>query len=107
MNKVIAKAGQTVAKNSPTILTVGGVVGIGITIFLACRATLKAQKVVEDHRERREKVEEKFGENGVETDKEYTRELAKVYGKTAIDMTKLYTVPVVLGVASTVRIIGG
>ena len=107
MNKVIAKAGQTVAKNSPTILTVGGVIGIGVTVFLACRATLKAQKVVEDHHERREKVEEEFEKNGIETDREYTRELAKVYGKTAIDMTKLYAVPVVLGVASIVSILGG
>ena len=107
MNKVIAKAGQTVAKNSPTILTVGGVIGIGVTVFLACRATLKAQKVVEDHHERREKVEEEFDKNGIETDREYTRELAKVYGKTAIDMTKLYAVPVVLGVASIVSILGG
>ena len=107
MNKVIAKVGQTVAKNSPTILTVGGVIGIGVTVFLACRATLKAQKVVEDHHERREKVEEEFEKNGIETDREYTRELAKVYGKTAIDMTKLYAVPVVLGVASIVSILGG
>lgn len=107
MNKVIAKAGQTVAKNSPTILTVGGVVGIGVTIFLACRATLKAQKVVEDHHERREKVEEKFEKSEDVTDKEYTRELAKVYGKTIADMTKLYTVPAVLGVASIVSILGG
>lgn len=107
MNQVITRAGQTVAKNSPIILTIGGVVGIGVTIFLACRATLKAQKVVEDHTERREKVEEKFEKSEDVTDKEYTRELAKVYGKTIADMTKLYAVPVVLGVASIVSILGG
>lgn len=107
MNQVLVKAGQTVAKNSPTILTVGGVIGIGVTVFLACRATLKAQKVVEDHHERREKVEEKFEKSEDTTDREYTRELAKVYGKTAMDMTKLYAVPAVLGVASIVSILGG
>ena len=107
MNKVIAKAGQAVVKNSPTILTVSGVIGIGVTVFLACRATLKAQKVVEEHHERREKVEEKLEKSEETTDREYTRELAKVYGKTLVDMTKLYAVPVVLGVASIVSILGG
>lgn len=103
MNQVITRAGQTVAKNSPTILTVGGVIGIGVTIFLACRSTLKAQKVVEDHQERREHLEN----NDLISDKEYTRELAKVYSKTIIDMCKLYAVPTVLGVASIVSILGG
>lgn len=101
MNELIKSAGKALSKNSPTILTIGGVIGLGVTVVLACRATLRAQAVVEEHKENREKLEEKK-----DTD-EYTKELAKVYSHTLAGFAKLYAVPAVIGVASVVAILGG
>lgn len=103
--EMIESAGQSVKENSPTILTIGGVIGIGFTIVLACRATLKAQKVVEKHNKKREEFEK--SDAGDPGSKEYTQALAKIYADTALKLAKTYAIPAVIGVASIVSILGG
>lgn len=95
-----------ISENSPTILTIGGITALAVGTVLACRATLKAQKVVEEHKESRNSLEndEKAPEKG---SKEYTQQLAHIYAKTLKGMTKLYAVPVILIVSGVVSILGG
>lgn len=40
--------GKFVKQNLPTICTVAGVVGMGVSVFVGCKATLKAEKVLND-----------------------------------------------------------
>lgn len=51
MNKLIKKATQFATKNSPTILTVFGVIGLGTTVGLAINATPKAILLLDEARE--------------------------------------------------------
>lgn len=106
-NSLMKSIGTTLSKNSPTILTVGGVIGFGVCVVLASRATLKAQKVLADHNERRDNFIEEHAEEIAKGNKEYTMELAKVYSQTIRSMTKLYLPAVIVGVASVSAILGG
>lgn len=47
-SEVLKKIGKFVTKNAPTILTVAGVVGVGVTAIVTGQATLKAEKVLEE-----------------------------------------------------------
>lgn len=111
MNNFLASVGKTLSKHSPTILTVGGVIGVGVTVVLACRATLKAdeiakesEKEIADYKDDCKDDPEHYPEVG---SKEYTQELAQMYAKTALGFAKLYAVPAIIGVASVVSILGG
>lgn len=92
------------SKHTPTVLTIGGVIGIGVTVVLACRATLKAQEIVAEQQAEREALDQ--NKNLEKGSKEYTKELAKVYGETLLKMSKLYALPVSIGVLSVAGILG-
>lgn len=103
-NTVTSKVGRQVLKtkkNSPTIMFVGGVVGFGATVFLASRATLKFDEVIEEHevlmsraKSAREIAPEDY------SDKDLAAEKLKVYARTVAKMTKLYGPALLVGAAS-------
>ena len=68
------------------LLGAAGVSGAATVIF-ACKGTLKAQKVVEAHKEERAQVTEK-------------KDIVKTYAKTSGEMAKIYAPAVVLGATS-------
>lgn len=49
VTRTIAKQGLRLQNQSPTILFAAGVVGMGTTIVLACRATMKVEDILVDH----------------------------------------------------------
>lgn len=68
--KSIAKSGALkVKKYSPEILLVGGIVGMVTGVVMACNATLKAEEVIDEYKENKEKIEEA---KAVSTPEEYT-----------------------------------
>ena len=78
-------------KNSPEILMVAGVVSTVAGVVLACRATLKAQDILDEHEEMKDaikKVEEKYGEDYTEEDKK--KDTVTVYAKTAVRLVADY-----------------
>lgn len=101
-NAVSRKVAMTVLKtkkNSPHILFVGGVVGIVGSTFLACRATLKLEPVVDEIREDIQNVKS-MKRVTKEDEDQYRRDLVYVYGKSTSRIGRLYGSSVVLGVAS-------
>lgn len=100
-----------VKKNSPEILLGMGLIGMGGTIFLACKATLSAEEILEDHKERLETIKEakKIAEENPE-DYEYDEIVEKqdkliVYTKTAASFVKLYAPSIALGAFSVACIL--
>ena len=99
-------------KHSPEILVIGGVVCGVASAVMACKATLKVDKVKEENKEKLEKME-KAAEAGVtEAGEEYTEEDFAADKKTltiqtAVQYAKLYGPAVLLGTASIVSILGG
>lgn len=58
VKNILVRTGETLSKNSPTILTGLGVAGVLSTAILAVKATPKALKVLELEQDRREKYGE-------------------------------------------------
>jgi len=91
-------------KHAPVILFAAGVVGVGATVVLACRATLKLDEVLEENRK---KIELAHNLEGLyETDQERQQELAVLYVRTGVEVVKLYALPVALGVLSIAALTG-
>lgn len=78
-------------KNSPEILTGLGIAGVIGGVFLACKATLKADEIIEEHKKEMEKVHEA----SVEDPKHYTvqdeqKDTVLIYAQTAVKFVRLY-----------------
>jgi len=91
-----------VRKASPTLMFVGGVVGIGATVYLACRATLRVEETIEEARTEIEFVKT----TDYDEDLDRTKDLYYVYGKSFASFAKLFGPPVILGVTSIAMLTG-
>lgn len=78
-------------KNKPEIMLVAGLVGVIGATVLACRATLKAKDIVEEHNERLEEIQENLNEEEkTELPVEAKKDIRKVYLKTSLKLAKTY-----------------
>lgn len=108
LNKVVFK----LKKHSPELLVVAGVVGIGASAVMACKATLKVNEVIDEAKDSIDKIHEVVeGDYHLSDGEEYTqevanRDLAIVYIQTGWKLVKLYGPAVALGVASIGCMIG-
>lgn len=92
-------------QNSPHIFFVGGVLGMIGTTVLACRATLRLDKDLDEIKNDVHAVKELANAAGDDSvsgyrEHEYYRDLGHVYIKSAVRLGKLYGPSVLLGVAS-------
>lgn len=86
-------------KNSPTILFVGGLVGVVGGAVLACRATLKLEKTLEDVKTDIERVgsNNKPGNSLSKSEEDHNRQLTFAYANGAFSVIKLYSGAIVVG----------
>lgn len=104
-NKATSAVGKkvlTAQKHSPAVLFVVGVVGVGTTVVLACRATLKLSDTLAEGEEHLKKVEVTVKEDG----EEQKKASINVRVQTAIKVAKLYAPAIIVGVASVGAITG-
>ncbi len=114
ISKLTGRTGLLMKVKSPEILLVMGITsGIGATI-LACRATLKVEGVLEEHKAKAEKINEcwekvKDGEIALDvySEQDHRKDLTVTYTQTAVDFIKLYGPAVSLGVVSIFCIVSG
>lgn len=97
-------------KHSPELLIGAGIVGIGGSIFLACRATLKVNKTIEETKETIQKIHTATETGVTEAGEEYTaedskRELSIVYIQTGVQIVKEYAPALILGGLSIAAIL--
>lgn len=86
-------------KHSPTALMVAGTVGVVGTVVLACRATLKVSDVLEKHEKHTGYISEEAGTEQI-SHEDANKQLNKVKVQTAVEIAKLYALPIGLGVLS-------
>ena len=92
-------------KHSPKILIAFGIVGVVGSSVLACKATLKAKKVVDGTKEDLD-LNRQYAEDGfVDENIDYTPEMAKrdraqIYVRAGFELAKLYAPPIGLGIFS-------
>jgi hypothetical protein len=97
----------TVQKHSPVLLLGAGFVGMGATIYLSCKATLKVDEVIKEAEERKAKIAHAQAEHS----DNYSEEDAQKDGlttriKLAIDIAKIYAPAVGVGLLTVVAITG-
>lgn len=89
-------------KHSPEILTGIGIAGVVTGTVMACVATTKLEKTMEPHKKELDDIHA----NPNPDEKEHRKEIVKAYGKTAIDLAKLYGPAVAVESASIGCLIG-
>lgn len=96
-----------VKKASPGLLFGAGMVGFGVTVVTASRATLKLEDTLEPHMENLEKARELHeSEHPDYSTMDYRRDVTIVRTRAAISVAKLYAVPLALGAASVACLTG-
>lgn len=105
--KFAGKAEFTIKKNSPEILLGAGIVGFVGTVVLACRATCRADEVLEFHRKKikdindAKEIADADPEGEMSYDVEiYRQDKAIRYLKTTGNLAKLYAPTVAIGTLS-------
>lgn len=105
-SKLLWKGVGKVKRFSPEILTVVGVAGVVTTVVLACKATLKLEEVVDAATEEINDVKDRRTVNEFDTETEFNKALTKVYVKRALQVAKLYTPALSVGVVSLGCLLG-
>ena len=105
--KFAGKAEFTIKKNSPEILLGAGIVGFVGTVVLACRATCRADEVLEFHRRKIKDIEDakEIADADPEGEMSYDVEIYRQdkairYLKTTGSLAKLYAPTVAVGTLS-------
>lgn len=112
----LSKIGFQIKKHSPEILMGTGIVGTVVSTVLACKATPKAVKVIEEHNstmaaikscKEKSLIPSPSGESIEYTKKMEEQDIIKTYAVTAKDLAKIYAPSVILFGASVASILGG
>ena len=87
------------AKRSPEILMVAGVVAIVGGVVAACKSTLKVEEVLDNHKDKLDEIKELPSQVNPVEDVEYPAEvqkadIAKLYLRTGLEFAKLYAIPI-------------
>ena len=110
-SRLANKAGLQIKKHSPEILMVAGVVGTVASTVLACKATTKVNKILNESKAAIDVIHggmEEGNINGVEyTQEDGKKDLTITYAQTGIKLVKLYAPAVALGTLSLTSIIAG
>lgn len=109
--RLVHNAGLQLKKHSPEILMGAGIVGTVASTVLACKATTKVSKILDETKETINVIHDGM-ENGNIHGTEYTQEDGKkdltiVYAQTGIKLAKLYAPAVILGALSITSIVAG
>ena len=109
LTRSLSRSGLKLKKHSPEILLVAGIVGAVTSAVMACKATLKANDIIEESKTQIDTIHEvsenqEMAEKYSEEDKK--KDLAIVYTQTAVKFIKLYGPSVLLGVASLGCMVG-
>lgn len=83
---IFKQTGNVIMRNLPTIITIAGSVGVIAGGVVACRATLKADRVIEQHNTNIEVVKE----SGFSDIRLYRKMIFKTYLETGIKFARLY-----------------
>lgn len=108
LSKVARSAGKLIRKHAPEILVGSGIVGTIVSTVMACKATTKADDILNEFNTEIDKIHKVSEDKTVNyTEKDIRKDTAIVYGKTAIKFVKLYGKSVGLGILSITSILGG
>lgn len=109
LTRTFNRTGLKIKKHSPEILLAAGTVGVVVSGVMACKATLKVNKIVDDAKQQIDTIHSVAADPDMTekyTAEDSKKDLAIVYTQTAVKMIKLYGPSVGLGVVSLGCMIG-
>jgi hypothetical protein len=92
----------TVKKHSPTVMVVGGVVGLGVTSVMAARATRNIDPILDKHAKQRIDI----AVDAI-SEKDEQRQVVRLYSDTAWELGKLYAPTIAVGTISAMSVLSG
>lgn len=108
-SRLIAKASFKIKKHSPEILLATGIVASVAGTVVACKATLKVNEVIEEHKENVEKINEGLNNEelkDVYNENDAKKDLTKAYAITAGKLIRLYAPAIALEAISISCLVG-
>lgn len=110
VNTTASKVIMKIKKRSPEILIVVGVVGTVASAVIACKATTKVNKIIDDAKDNIDKVHAATENCVTEAGETYSTEDSKkdlviIYAQTGVKLAKLYAPAVILGTFSIASIL--
>ena len=109
LTNLVEKVGMRslkVKQASPEILIVAGVIGVIGGTVLACKATTKAEKILDERRKEIEDIEEVYEEQEDYTEEDKQHDIKIVRAKAAMDIGKSYAPAACIITASVMCIFG-
>lgn len=110
VTRTASKYGYKLKKASPTIMIVGAAIGGVTATVLACKATLKAEVIMEEHKTQVASIhaaKEQIDKGAIElkdgetyTEEDLKKDITTTYIQTGIKLAKVYAPAVGLGAAS-------
>ncbi len=111
VTRFFGKVGVKIAKHSPELLVTGGIAACTVGAVLACKDTLKAEEVLDEHAKNMETIQQALecNEPGMVryTEEDAKKDKAKVYARTGLNFIKLYGRSASLFGIGVVMILGG
>lgn len=106
---LIVKSGMKIKKVSPELCMIAGLGCFVGAVVTASKATLKVDKILEEHHSKRENIEsvrnnEEFKDEYTNLD--YKKDLTTVYAQTGLAFAKNYAIPAGLFLAGTFFVLG-
>lgn len=105
-SRAFFKVAGKVKRFSPEILLVVGVAGVTTGAVLAAKATLRLEAIVEKAEIQADDVKDRHKNDEFESETAYTKALSKVYLNRSIDVVKLYTPALSVGLVGIGCLIG-
>lgn len=110
MSGAISNVSFKMKKHSPEILMTAGVVGVVVSAVMACKATLKVEAVIDETKEKIDKIREAEENGTTDAGEDYSVEDARkdtaiVYVQTGLKLAKTYVPAVAIGVLSITSIL--
>lgn len=112
ISRTAGKVGFQLKKHSPELFVIGGLVAGAATIYTACKSTLKVDAVLDETKEKVEKIHDAVEAGVTQAGEEYTvedskKDLTRIYAQTGLKVAKLYAPSIVLGAVSATSILAG
>jgi len=114
VSRVTGRTGLAIARRSPEILLITGLVGVVGAGVMACRATLKVEGILDEHQEKMDAIDRGWskvqsGEIPADrySEQDHKKDLTVAYVQTGVDFAKIYWPSITLGAFSIFCIISG
>lgn len=107
-SRLLSKTSLQLKKHSPEILMVAGIAGTVASTIMACKATTKVSKIIEEKNTTIEQIHTCLEDKTAEyTEDDSKKDLTIVYAQTGLKLVKLYAPSIILGALSISSIVAG